>query len=39
MSERSEECFQLAVQYADNLDKMRGTNWKTTFPEIAQYVK
>lgn len=39
MSERSEDCFQLAIQYANNLDNMRGTNWKITFPEIAQYVK
>ena len=39
MSERDEDSFQMAVQYADKLDQMRGTNWKVTFPEIARYVK
>jgi hypothetical protein len=37
MFERDEDCFQMAVQYADKLDQMRGTDWKSTFPEIAQY--
>ena len=37
MSERDEDCFELAIQYADNLDNMRGTDWKTTFPEISEY--
>jgi len=39
MSDRDENSFQLAVEYADKLDKQRGTNWITTFPEIAEYAK
>lgn len=37
MQERSEEDFQLAIKYCDDLDKSRGTDWRSTFPEIAKY--
>jgi organic radical activating enzyme len=37
MFDRNEESFQLAIKYADKLDEMRGTNWRVTFPEIAEY--
>jgi len=37
MFDRDENCFQLAIQYANKLDQMRGTDWKLIFPEIAKY--
>ena len=37
MMERNEEKFQLALKYFDALDKSRGTDWKSTFPEVAKY--
>lgn len=37
MEERSEYYFQLGIKYFDALDKSRGTNWRTTFPELACY--
>ena len=37
MLERDENSFQLAIQYADKLDQMRGTDWRSTFPEISEY--
>lgn len=37
MMERDEEKFQLALKYFDALDKSRGTDWKSTFPEVAKY--
>jgi disulfide oxidoreductase YuzD len=39
MSDRDEEKFQSAIRYADKLDAQRGTNWRATFPEIAEYAK
>lgn len=37
MSDRNEYMFQSAIKYADELDKSRGTDWRSTFPEIAKY--
>jgi organic radical activating enzyme len=37
--ERSEEEFQRALRYFDDLDQSRGTDWKSTFPELAHYSK
>lgn len=37
MSEGDENMFKTAVEYCDELDKVRGTNWRLTFPEIAEY--
>jgi|APGre2960657373_1045057.scaffolds.fasta_scaffold04183_5 hypothetical protein len=37
MKDRDEDMFKLAIEYADTLDKNRGTNWRSIFPEIAQY--
>jgi len=37
MLEQDENSFKLAIQYADKLDQSRGTDWRFTFPEIAQY--
>lgn len=37
MSPRDENLFTLAVQYFENLDQSRGTNWRLVFPEIAEY--
>jgi len=37
MKERNEDEFNDAIRYADVLDKDRGTNWRTVFPEIAKY--
>jgi organic radical activating enzyme len=34
---RNETDFQLAVKYFDLLDKKRGTDWRSTFPEVAKY--
>jgi len=30
--------FELAVKYFDLLDQSRGTDWRSTFPEVAKYV-
>lgn len=37
--ERDEEKFQLALQYATELDNSRGTNWKEVFPALVPYIK
>lgn len=37
MQERNEEEFNLAIDYCDALDKSRGTDWRSTFPEVAKY--
>ena len=37
--DRDEKKFQLALQYATELDETRGTNWKEVFPELALYTK
>lgn len=37
MQPRDENHFQLAIKYFDLLDKKRGTDWRSTFPEIAKY--
>jgi organic radical activating enzyme len=37
IQERNEEEFQLSIEYCDELDKSRGTDWRSTFPEIAKY--
>jgi len=37
--DRDEEKFQLALQYATDLDNSRGTNWKEVFPELVPYLK
>lgn len=37
MANRDENMFQLAIRYADSLDQQRGTDWRSTFPEIAKY--
>jgi len=37
MQERNEEEFSLAIKYCDALDKSRGTDWRSTFPEVAKY--
>jgi organic radical activating enzyme len=37
--ERSEEEFQRSLRYFDDLDQSRGTDWKSTFPELAHYSK
>lgn len=34
---RDEKQFQLAIKYFDLLDKSRGTDWRSTFPEVAKY--
>jgi organic radical activating enzyme len=39
MSDQNETRFKLAINYADALDRHRGTNWRVTFPEIAEYAK
>ena len=37
MEQRDPYYFELAIKYFDTLDKSRGTNWRTTFPELACY--
>jgi len=37
MEDRDQHYFELAIQYFDALDKSRGTNWRTTFPELSCY--
>lgn len=37
MSDGDEEMFKKAVEYCDAVDKARGTNWRSVFPEIAEY--
>ena len=37
--DRDEEKFQLALEYATELDNSRGTNWKEVFPELVPYLK
>lgn len=37
--DRDEEKFQLALEYATDLDNSRGTNWKEVFPELVPYLK
>jgi organic radical activating enzyme len=37
METGDEKMFSLAVGYCDALDKQRGTNWRSVFPEIAKY--
>lgn len=37
MQERNENEFRLAIEYFDALDKSRGTDWRSTFPEISKY--
>jgi organic radical activating enzyme len=37
METGDEQMFKKAIEYCDALDKQRGTNWRTTFPEIAKY--
>jgi len=37
MHERDDRQFELAVKYFDLLDQSRGTNWRSTFPEVAKY--
>ena len=37
MEDRDPHYFELAIQYFDALDKSRGTNWRTTFPELSCY--
>lgn len=37
MSGDDENKFKLAVEYCDAVDKARGTNWRSVFPEIAEY--
>jgi hypothetical protein len=34
---RNQRHFELAIQYFDLLDKKRGTDWRSIFPEIAKY--
>ena len=34
--ERNEEEFKLCIDYLYELDRIRGTNWTTIFPELAQ---
>ena len=36
---RDENKFQLALQYATELDETRGTNWKEVFPSLVPYIK
>ena len=36
---RDEDKFQLALQYATELDETRGTNWKEVFPSLVPYIK
>lgn len=37
MRPRNEKLFQEALKYFDDLDKLRGTDWRSTFPELAKY--
>jgi len=37
MQPRDNHYFELGVEYFDALDKSRGTNWRTTFPELSCY--
>ena len=37
MQPRNPHYFELGIKYFDALDKSRGTNWRTTFPELACY--
>jgi organic radical activating enzyme len=37
MQPRDEHHFQLAIKYFDILDQSRGTNWRSTFPEVSKY--
>jgi hypothetical protein len=37
MQNGSEDDFNLAIEYFDDLDRSRGTNWRSTFPEVAKY--
>ena len=34
---RDEKQFRVALQYMDDLDESRGTNWRAVFPELANY--
>ena len=34
---RDQHEFELAIKYFDLLDKNRGTNWRSVFPEVAKY--
>jgi organic radical activating enzyme len=34
---RNQRHFELAIKYFDLLDKKRGTDWRSTFPEVAKY--
>jgi len=34
---RNDTQFKLAIKYFDLLDKSRGTDWRSTFPEVAKY--
>jgi hypothetical protein len=38
MQPRDQHSFELGIKYFDALDKSRGTNWRTIFPEIACYL-
>ena len=37
MQPRDEKQFQLGIKYFDALDKSRGSDWRSTFPEVACY--
>ena len=37
MSQGDPDQFLLAIKYFDDLDQSRDTNWRLTFPEIAEY--
>jgi hypothetical protein len=37
MRPRNEKLFREALKYFDDLDKLRGTDWRSTFPELAKY--
>ena len=37
MENADEKMFKLAVEYCDAIDKQRGTNWRSIFPEVAKY--
>jgi organic radical activating enzyme len=37
MQKGDEKMFEKAIEYCDALDRSRGTDWRSTFPEIAKY--
>ena len=37
MHPRNNRQFELSIKYFDLLDKSRGTDWRSTFPEVAKY--